>query len=317
MAKKISKEEYLQKIEYRESDKFGKVFMPNNVFELLAKDEELQAKKSPDEAVAYCYLYLTAFLYRNAKYGYLEDEKTDVGALKELVGLSANNKDFNYVIKKGGVLDKLGLTRTLKYSEAPMEFDVREGFLLFYTQADLDSLREPRELEDRKQFRTNKKNKTFKYPVFGLEDAEEGEYGLGTFFGYVNNTHQVDFEIFLECMTNEKLGCTAFYIYSLLKHKSDVAGGSIEIGGSTISSQTGIKHTTREKALDALKKYNLITCFPAPYVVGAGKGEGANVYVVNGAERYTSTPKPYAKRELMSKQQAEEKEKFLNEINAS
>lgn len=295
----ITKKELLSRVEYyKEQDKHGKVFIPNNIFEILSTDEELKNKNSKNIAEAYCYLYLNTWLYRNAKYGWMQDEMTQVGALKEIIGLSVKNKDFNYVIKKGGVLDRLGLTRTLNFKEAPLEYSWEDGTLRFFDQEEQDLFKHPQQVEDEKQYKKSTRNKSFKYPVFGLE-SEDGEYGLGTYFGYINNTHHVDFEIFVECMTNPKLGCTAFYIYSFLSHKCDVAGGNIEISGDTISIQTGINRTIRDKALHGLKAFRLITCIPAPFVVGADKGEGANVYIVNGIENVTKEEHDYMKRKLI------------------
>jgi hypothetical protein len=296
----IMKKELLSRVEYyREHDKYGKVFIPNNIFRMLSTDEELKNKNSKNTAEAYCYLYLNAWLYRNAKYGCMRDDMTEVGALKEIIGLSAKNKGFNYVIKKGGVLDRLGLTRTLNFKEAPLEYSWENEVLEFFNQEEQDSFKHPQQVEDEKLYRKSTRNKTFKYPIFALEN-EDGEYGEGTFFGNINNTHFVDFEIFVECMINHKLGCTAFYIYSFLSHKCDVAAGRIEISVDTITKQTGINKTIRDIALHGLKAFRLLTCFPAPFIVGADKGEGANVYMVNGIENITNEEHDYMKRKLVA-----------------
>jgi hypothetical protein len=327
----LTKKELLWRLEYfNEQDKYGKVFIPNKIFGLLTQkgvfatevkdrttgEKVLREMKAPHVAEAYCFTFLFAWIYRNAKYGEMDYKYTTTGALKEIIGYSADNKTLNYIIKDGGVLDNLGLTRTENFYYAPTDYEINdEGFLEFFTFEDRDSWKHPNQIEDEKKdgLRPNFGVRTFKYPVFGLE-SEDGEYGEGTFFGFIENTHFIDFEIFVECMTNPNLGCTAFYLYGFLSHKCDVAGGQIEIGGDTITKQTGVKQRTREKALDALKKHNLVTCYPAPYIVGAGKGEGANVYSVNGIKDFTSTPKTYVKRRLLSKEQQEKKEDFINDI---
>lgn len=313
MAKFMTEKSLLGKVNYyKDKDKHGKVFIPNKVFELLVSNEELKSKQSPDEAVAYTYLWFITWLWRNAKYGEMMDEDTTIGAIKEMIGFTSTNKTINYIIKDGGVLDKLGLTRTLNFKEAPLTYVIEENMPFFYTQEDLDSMRDERDVEESKAYRGNNRKKTVKQPVFALEN-EEGESG-GTFYGDIENTHQVDFDIFVKCMTNPNLGCTAFYLYAFLKSKSTMNDGCIEIGGDTISNRTGIKHTTREKAMDALKKHNLVSCIPAPFIVGAGKGDGANIYTPRKASVYMETGIEYSKRQLISKERQEKKEEVLKQI---
>lgn len=116
----------------------------------------------------------------------------------------------------------------------------------------------------------------------------------------IANTHNVDFEVFIKCMTNDKLGTDAFYLYSFLKHKCDVSGGSIEIALTTISQQTGITRGKRNNALENLKKYNLIQCFPATYIID-GEAEGASVYTCKSASSYISDGVEFKTRAVAGK----------------
>lgn len=313
MAKFITENYLLSRVSYyKEKDRHGKVFIPNDIFEMLSSDKELRSKQSPDVAVAYSYLWLITWLWRNAKYGDMEDNCTSIGSLKEMIGITSTNKTINYIIKDGGVLDKLGLTKTLNYKEAPVTYTIEENMPVFYTQDELDNMRDERDIEESKAWRGNNRKKTVKQPVFALKNAE-GETG-GTFYGDIENTHQVEFDIFVKCMTNPKLGCTAFYLYAFLKSKSDVNDGMIEIGGDTISTKTGVRHTSREKALDGLKKHNLVNCIPAPFIVGAGKGDGANVYTPRQVGAYMESGVSYEKRQLISKERKEQKDELLKQI---
>lgn len=318
MAKKvktISEGDLKARVEYYEkNDKHGKVYMPNDIFELLSTNDELMSKQSPDMAVAYTYTYLITWLWRNAKYGQMENENTDVGAIKEMLGYTSTNKTLDYIVKKGGVTDKLGLTQTLNYKEAPINYEMDGSVPTFFTQEDLDEHMNPEALEEAKQYRPNNKRKTVKMPVFSLYDTD-GEYGQGTFGGNIENTHEIDFNVFIQCMTNPNLGCKAFYLYGFLKFKGEVSGGSTEIGGATITNKTGLRHGSREEALDGLKKHNLIQCFPADYYVGAGKGDGANVYIANDWYKYREETSGYAKRRILPKKHIEEKEKLMEDID--
>ncbi|MBS4207468.1 hypothetical protein [Bacillus sp. FJAT-50079] len=294
---KLNYEKLSERLQFTtDNRKYGKVFMPNDLFARLSKEKALTKKnkerKSTHVDVAYTYLYLVSWFYRNAKYGELSDSLTDTGAFKEVIGFSPKSKEIDYIIKKNGVLDQMGLTKTLPFKEAPILAGFDEDILQFIYA---DSLKT----------KTWSNRKVFKYPIFCLEDDDE--HGLGTFFGYIDNTHHVDFRVFMQCITNKNLGTSAFYIYSFLKHKCDVAGGNIEIGLSKISEQTGITEKKRDKALDYLKRHNLIKCIPAPFVVGAEEGEGANIYICNGVESYIEEEKKYSKRQLIKAKDVKEK----------
>ncbi|MCJ7986964.1 hypothetical protein MUB16_28485 [Priestia sp. OVL9] len=314
MAKvKFTEKELLWKLDYNEnSDKHGKVFIPNGVFELLATNEELNTVKSFHHAYAYSYLWLSAWLYRNAKYtnDYTKDD------IKEIIGFSKTYLKFNYVMKKGGVLDKLGLTVEDKIKNAPIHYEWEDGVLEFYNQEEYDKtfLHED-QIEENKASGIYKRNPngTYKIPAFGVYN-EDGEYGLGTFFGYVENTHQVDFEVFVKCMTNPELGAEAFYLYAFLTWKCAVAGGTIEISGEKILTDTGMKHTSKEKALKGLKKFGLIDCYPADYYKGAGKGDGASVYVVKGIEGYIVEGRAFVTRKVRDAKELKKKKNFVKEL---
>ncbi|HDX9600984.1 TPA: hypothetical protein ACLBZ7_005547 [Bacillus cereus] len=295
----LTEKEFKSRIEYyKQDDRFGKIFIPNNIFEVLLKDERLtkRGKRTTTHVdVAYAYIYLYTWLYRNAKYGSMSTENSDVGSLKELIGFSKTEKRINYIIKKDGVLDDLGLTRTIPYKDAPALFQFNDDVIEFYT------------VSDEKIPITNNRQ-TVKEPVFALENSD-GEYGYGTFFGSMDNdnianTHNVDFEVFIKCMTNEKLGTDAFYLYSFLKHKCDVSGGSIEIALTTISQQTGITRGKRNDALENLKKYNLIHCTPATYIID-GEPDGASIYKCKGAENYISDGVKFNTRTVAGKKKEE------------
>ncbi|MED3835096.1 hypothetical protein [Peribacillus frigoritolerans] len=318
MASKLTKKELLARVEYYKKWE-QQIAIPNSIFETLSKDEDLMKKKAPDVAVAYTYLYYITWLYRNAKYGKMSDDATDVSGIKEVIGLSPINKDFNYVIKKGGVLDRLDLTKTLTYKEAPIEVIWGDGLEGFLTWQKREDSKHPKQIEDEKYLglTVNNKRKQIKYPIFALEN-EYGEYGMGTFW-YWENTHTVPFEVFVECMTNDNLGCTAYYIYAYLYSRCGMNCGSIEVSLEKISAVTGVRDSSRDKALDNLKKFNLIKCFASDYIIGKGDLETpANTYkVISEAHLFNQQPTPYQKRKVMFKEQYEKKMAFLESIDKS
>ncbi|PFW91329.1 hypothetical protein COL32_08905 [Bacillus pseudomycoides] len=290
---KLTEREFKSIIEYYErEDKHGKVFLLNSLFETLSKEESLTKtgeRTTTHVDVAYSYLYLITWLYRNAKYGVMSDQNTDVGTLKELIGFTSKEKRINYIIKKNGILDQLGLTKTIPYKEAPYSYTIDDDNVIDFetiTQAGI---------------KVENNRKTIKEPIFGLYDSD-GEYGYGTFFGGVDSdniskTHNIDFKIFIKCMTNKNLGTDAFYIYSFLKSKCDVAGGTIEIAHDTIMKQTGITRGKMNIALDGLKKHGLIKCFPATYVINS-EADGASVYSCQGIGGYSEEEMKYITRNV-------------------
>ena len=308
---KLTKQELKDKLAFNANDNKVEIYIPNTIFALLANDDELNKtngkRRSTHVAEAYCYVVLTTYLYRHCKYGWMED--ASMKALQEMIGFSYDYKKFNYVIKKDGVLDKLGLTKTIPIKDAPVDYEMLEGgFVEFYTQADLDGMDDPRNVQERKEMGLykNTKNAKVKEPQFALY-GEDGEYGYGTFFGYIDgdnvaNTHKIDMDVFIECMTNENLGCTAFYLYSYLQWKCDISQGvahSIEIGLDKIANDTGVLRGARDTALHGLKAHNLINCTPAPFIVGGFKGEGANIYSIRGMKGYTAQAEKYTVRTLI------------------
>lgn len=300
---KVTEREFKSRVEYYEhQDKHGKVFLPSSLFETLLKEESLTTKGKRTTTyvdVAYSYLYLITWLYRNAKYGVMSYQNTDVGALKELIGFTSREQRIDKIIKKNGVLDGLGLTKTIPYKEAPASYTIDEdGFIDFETVSDVG-------------LKVENNRKTVKEPIFGLYDSD-GEYGYGTFFGGVDSdniarTHNVNFNIFIKCMTNKNLGTDAFYIYSFLKSKCDVAGGTIEISHDTIMKQTGITRGKMNSALDGLKKHGLIECFPATYVINS-EADGASVYSCNGIGSYSEEEMKYITRNVTGVKEAKKEE---------
>lgn len=293
---KLTYEELIKMVDYNKNDdKYGKIFIPNDIFERLRDEEKLTKKGKRTSTyvdVAYSYLFYMAWLYRNAKYGVMADSDSDVGRIKEVLGYSATNKEINHITGRNGVLECMGLLKAEPFKKAPITYSYNNGMIEFQYVEDVDYI----EIKNKRKF--------IKYPIFGLERFGEDEFGYGTFNAKLDNanianTHHVDFDVFARCMTNKELGTGAFYIYSFLKHKCDVAGGNIEIAYDTIQQQTGMLEGSTKKAIEGLRKYGLVTCTPAPFIVGADEGEGANIYVCNGTREYVEEGKEYSKRILM------------------
>ncbi|MFC0471884.1 hypothetical protein ACFFHM_15615 [Halalkalibacter kiskunsagensis] len=296
--------------------------LPNSIFEMLATNEKLLEAKAPHTAVAYTYIFIVTWLYRFAKYGTLEHEECDVKAIKKILGYSSITKDLDYIVKKNGVLEQIGLIKTVSFKQAPIswhwdkENNVFDGFTTYDEEQSERFPEDIQWLKDRGIIETTIRNKKIKYPIFAVDDLEEEVYGT---FWNPDNTHMIPFKVFLKCMTNEKLGCTAFMIYGYLHSRCGMNGGSIGVSIETISARTGIRESSRDRALDALKKYNLIKCHAEDFIVGKGDLETpANTYetVVN-ANLFNDEPQYYRNRTVMSLEQYEKHQEVIEAFNNS
>ena len=232
--------------------------MPNELF------EELQNYmiNSTHIAYAYCYLYLIHFLYRNCKY-FNVSTLLDGDTIKQILGYSKSNRTMNYITKsKTGILDENGFTESTK--DYPMLWSFKKD-----SRDDLEFTMYS-EMENMKDVLPSAPKKfLLKYPklafekriveivkyVEGEEEIEELELS-GTFFD-IEQTHTVDFKVFMYCMSKKELGVVAFYLYSFIKHKSDMYG-SFDCPLPKLAEITGIKERTLNQYMDFLKGYRMI-----------------------------------------------------------
>lgn len=267
MSKNIITKQELQEVLKFDKEYENYLLMPNEIIEKLVKCKELE--DSTAIAVAYSYTYLITWLYRYAKYGVMTFEETAVKAMKKMLGLSPTNNTYDYIIKKGGVLDQLDITKTLSMTQAPIQawnseehdFEFPE-FTLF---AELE--------EESKAIILNgqtMKKRTMKYPVMALDTREpiEGFECNGTFNGGGKDyAHMIPMEAFIKCMSNPELGVTAFYVYSFIRARYG-KNDSVQISLNGITTHSGVKATSRDKYLKLLKQYGMIGCQVEDFVVG-------------------------------------------------
>jgi hypothetical protein len=193
-------------------------------------------------AFAYTYYYLICWLYRYAKYGELN---IDVKMIKEILGYNPTNKKLDYLIKKGGVLDEIGLTETS--TDYPLVWTFIDGDLEFTMLSDFDD-------EIRKMYLKQKgKNYKVKVPVKALSRNEEN----GTFYD-IGYTHEVTFDLFANCMEGD-LGCSGFYLYGYLKYRCDKFG-EYSCPLDRLGEEIGMSKNTVDKYLTILCQEGLVEC---------------------------------------------------------
>jgi hypothetical protein len=270
--------EMQQLLQYHEHEK--EIFMPNEIFE----DLQSNIDNSPHISFSYSYIYFITWLYRYGKYGQIK-ELIDQKFLKKILGYHETYKKLDYLIKKNGVLEKIGYIKTTK--NIPLGYKYNENGLEFhYINKQND------------KYKNIPKNYKIKFPVKAFYRLDETNKN-GTFFN-TEKTHLIPFDVFLFCMTNNELGCTGFYLYAFFKYKIQRNGRYI-ISLDTLEKRTSIPNQTLCNYLDSLKKFNMISCDVQDYIIGIGRGNRKpNTYYVNEPEDFVITPKEYKKRKVMS-----------------
>lgn len=248
------------------------VFMPNEIFKDLLerfKDEE-KAKSSTHIAFAYAYTYLAHYMYRYCKY-YGSDGNTaiDEAMIKQVLGFPAKADQYTYITKKSGILDELGYIR--KESDKPFQC----------TQYKTDYVNENGveimcvdffDMESSLKFvHGNTKNRKINYPVKAfvrgdkwVNENDEDEKRTGTFFR-IDNTHLIDFDIFMYCMSQSELGVKGFYLYSFLLYMNNKHLNGFDCSIDRFVSLTGLGIRTIRDQLERLEKRNMITNDHKPY----------------------------------------------------
>lgn len=301
-------EELLKLFEY--SEKESKLFMPNEIF----IDLKNNINKGPHIAFAYTYIYLCTWLYRYAKH--FNVNVFDNKIIKETLGYSARNQSLDYLIKKDGLLDQIEYTASTKEFPMSWKFCNIEKTLEFEMSTDYKDFKEYLPSIS-KRFFLKYPNKAF-YRI-GVEEGEEYEYA-GTFHE-IKNTHNMPFEVFLYCMSNEEVGCNGFYLYSFLRHKNDIFTGGYDISLNELSNETGLPRRTLSRYMDALKGYRMIDFRHNQeyFVTNMNKEERkANTYIIRDHDFFECVKKPYGKMNIMSEENyiklKQERESYAKDI---
>ncbi|WP_338656277.1 hypothetical protein V6B14_08535 [Sporosarcina psychrophila] len=289
-------EEISNLIQFKENFE-SNLFMPNEIFE----DLKANIKNTPHIAFAYSYIYLCTFNYRYAKH-FSKGEIIDNAKAKELLGYDPKNRTLNYLIKKGGLLDEMEYLESTRDYPVSWEYSKMNAEDIQFTLSS--------EFGDIKGYLPEIPKRFFlKYPVKGFtrileEDGEEFET-IGTFYE-VDNTHNIPFEVFLYCMSNEDIGCTGFYLYAYLKHKNDLFEGGFDVSLQNLSSDTGISETGIDRYLGALKGYKLVDFIHNQefFAIGMRKEDRkANTYITNKHCMFNDIHIPFNKIEIMKKKE--------------
>lgn len=266
------------------SEKQHEVYMPNEIFKDFTDafaEEELKGKTSTHIAFAYSYYYLANYQWRYAQYrSYNEKDGSETqineSVIKKILGFPAKSEQYTYLTKnKTGLLEKIGYIR--KKTDKPSRYIIhKEGR---YKEVEFIYESEYPEIYG------NNKNWKVAMPVKGFfrcKESEEENYEDGTFY-MIQNTHLIDIDIFIYCMTDAELGVEGFYLYCFLKFMTDKFKNSYDCSNKKMAELTGLSIDEVKNQLVKLEQRNMITNDHKPYCLNRPKGykTKVNTYGVN------------------------------------
>lgn len=231
------------------------VQIPNRVFKDLVFALKGKGGKVNIQQVsfAYGYLIIVTFLYKYAHFVDLDNgtyiQNSDI---KQILGYGKTTKTVDKIIKKGGVLDQLGLTKTTK--DYPIRFELHPTETIndiplreFTTIHELDP--------DDYYYTTIKKivknpNYEVKEPLFLIQEYEGVE---GTLYSF-EDTHKITIKELIHFIYSQDLDNVDFLLYAYFKSKCyGFKDNMRSIPLSVIISELGISRDAFYTHLEKLK----------------------------------------------------------------
>lgn len=166
-------------------------------------------KNNSHRTFAFAYNWLVSYLWKYSKYGIQEINTQDI---KSILGVSPQEQRVNYLIKKDGVLDKVGYTETTR--DFPISTDLTGDDGIKITQlSDMD------EFLSKMFLKQYSKRYTCKKPL--LQYQREGKKGL---MYSKDDTIPISIFEFTRCVLCSEIGVDGFMIYCYLKYRSKMFG---------------------------------------------------------------------------------------------
>ena len=226
-------------------------------------------KNSNHKAFAFAYWWLVNYLWKYAKYG--NDEIT-IGHIKEVLGYNCKYKPVDYIVKREGLLDNIGWT---EYStDYPIAYSYSKNNGIEYTML--------YEIDDYKDFKASRnKNYYVKKPLHAekrIRKLKNGEFIEleGTIYSK-DSTISFTFNEFDICISNSRLGCSGFWLYSWLKYKSIMSKSTVKCTYSYMIKEVGFKEDKLRELLGELENVGLIKIY-RELKVNDGKFNTVNSY---------------------------------------
>lgn len=259
------------------------VQIPNSIFKKLSthiknKNGSTNVQQS---SFAYAYTVVVAILYKYAHFVDIDNETYIQNAdIKELLGYSRTTKSIDSVIKKCGILDEIGITKTTKSYPISYFIDSNEKInnipmREFVTICDID---ENFLGYDLIKGIVKNRNYEIKEPVFLFE--QDGENG--TLYDY-SNTHTVTLDEVLKFIKDDNLDNIDFSLYCFLKSKcKGYRNNSNSISLNVITSQLGVGFDALYSHLNKIKEKNYVDVNHKGWRARGDSRLESNVYTFKG-----------------------------------
>lgn len=238
------------------------VRIPNDIFRNISDEiKRVDGKvNSRHTALAYVYVVTVAFLYKYTHYVDMDnDTYLQNKDIKKLLGYNTTSKTIDKVIKKDGLLDNMGLTRSTR--DYPIRFYTDD-----HEKINNVSLREILTISDidendvcYEKIKSIVKNRNYevKIPTFMDEESVYSDYG--TFYCF-ERTHEITITEFIKLIFNDDFDSSAFLAYAYIKSRcKGLKGDNRRITQYKMVIEIGITHTTLDDRLKALEKKGYIT----------------------------------------------------------
>ena len=233
-------------------------FMSNEYFRIIRDLVESDNLKSVHAGFAYSYMYLQTYMYRYATYN---NYVPSVAQIKELFNYNPKKQVLDYIIKKDGLLDDVGLTTTEGFEKKEVNFpilvEMKDKEPVFTLAHELDVEGEFLNQWKKKVKVTNRS--TLKKPVLAFHSNVEDKDFMGTFF-HAEDFTNVPFEVLAFCLSHDNLGADAFYVYSYIKHKNDIHD-DYTATHKVIARELGLKERKTYDIMVALREHNLVSLY--------------------------------------------------------
>lgn len=204
--------------------------MPNEIFDDLNKNMNIESWKH--KCFAYTYYYLITYIYRNSLYGLDNPEGYNQSNILQV--LTARRHSVSYLIKRNGILEKMGYIETT--TNYPTSFYIEDGVLDF---ALIDELKE---VLDKDILGKSSPNFSIKKPIKALVRFDDEDFS-GTFYDF-SSTHKTSVDRFVDIITDTQLGYVGFYIYSYLSMMNDRFKYGYQISNSKLAEFVGCNERT-------------------------------------------------------------------------
>lgn len=299
------------------------VFMPNEIYSDFSKGfadlkEETDATaRSSHVAYAFGYTFLAHYMWRYANHYYWDNAKgalpINEGIIKQLLGFNAKSEAYTYLTKnKTGFLEQIGYIR--KVTDKPIAY--------YYEDEDCIDLAFTMESESASPQKINHKAWKVAMPVKGIwrtpedETNPEVKYPTSTIHLF-GNTHIVEMETFIYCITHPELGIEGFYLYCFLRKQYDKFRMGYDCSKRRMAQLTGLSIDEVKCQLENLERYNMITNDHKPWCPDKpdDKDPKANTYTVLD---YSDFAQNVMQMNIIPKQQrvsAEEYERMIGWTN--